>query len=67
MQLSPTVQRLRAVVVPKSADMEISIAELRQFTQQHLSRYKVPRVFEVRQSLPTSPAGKVLRRMVEVS
>jgi acyl-CoA synthetase (AMP-forming)/AMP-acid ligase II len=67
MQLSPTVQRLRAILVPATPHTEISIADVRQFTQQYLSRYKVPRVFEVRQSLPTSPAGKVLRRMVEVS
>jgi len=66
-QLSPTVQRLRAILVPARPDLDISIAEVRQFTQQQLSRYKVPRVFEVRQSLPTSPAGKVLRRMVEAS
>ena len=65
MQLSPTVQRLRAILVPARPDVEISIGDIRQFTQQHLSRYKVPRVFEVRQSLPTSPAGKVLRRLVE--
>jgi long-chain acyl-CoA synthetase len=64
-RLSDTVQRLKAIVTPVRPDVEISVSGLRQFVRSRLSGYKVPRVFEIRPSLPTSPAGKVLRRMVE--
>jgi acyl-CoA synthetase (AMP-forming)/AMP-acid ligase II len=66
-RLSETVQRLKAVVTPARPGIELSIQDLRKFAQERLSRYKVPRVFEVRPTLPTSPAGKVIRRLVESS
>jgi acyl-CoA synthetase (AMP-forming)/AMP-acid ligase II len=65
MRLSETVQRLKAIITPARPDVEISIQEVRGFAREHLSPYKVPRVFEIRPTLPTSPAGKVLRRLVE--
>jgi long-chain acyl-CoA synthetase len=37
-------------------------ADLRAFCEQRLARYKVPKYFEFRTSLPRSPVGKVLRR-----
>ena len=67
MKLSDTVQRLKAILTPASPDLEVSIRSVRSFAREHLSPYKVPRVFEIRASLPTSPAGKVLRRLVETS
>ncbi|HXE52769.1 MAG TPA: class I adenylate-forming enzyme family protein, partial [Tepidisphaeraceae bacterium] len=67
MRISETLSRLKAVVTPARPDVEISLQELRRFAREHLSGYKVPRVFEIRKSLPTSASGKVLRRMVEAS
>jgi acyl-CoA synthetase (AMP-forming)/AMP-acid ligase II len=67
LKLSETVQRLKAVVTRARPDIELSVQDLRKFAQERLSRYKVPRVFEVRDSLPTSPAGKIIRRLVESS
>jgi acyl-CoA synthetase (AMP-forming)/AMP-acid ligase II len=67
MRLSDTVCRLRAILTPSRPHVELSAQELRCFARQRLSGYKVPRVFEIRQTLPTSPAGKVLRRLVEIS
>jgi long-chain acyl-CoA synthetase len=67
LKLSETVQRLKAVVTPARPGIELSVQDLRRFAQERLSRYKVPRVFEVRATLPTSPAGKVIRRLVESS
>jgi acyl-CoA synthetase (AMP-forming)/AMP-acid ligase II len=64
LRLSDTVQRLKAIVTPSNPDAPLSISELREFAQKRLSPYKVPRVIEIRDSLPTSPAGKLLRRMV---
>jgi acyl-CoA synthetase (AMP-forming)/AMP-acid ligase II len=65
MRVSPTVSRVKAVVTPARADIEISVQDLRQFARERLSAYKVPRTIEVRSSLPTSPVGKVLRHLVE--
>ncbi|HSU66468.1 MAG TPA: class I adenylate-forming enzyme family protein [Tepidisphaeraceae bacterium] len=65
MRLSETVCRLKAIVTPRPVDVPISAEELRRFARERLSGYKVPRIFEVRDALPTSPSGKVLRRRVE--
>jgi acyl-CoA synthetase (AMP-forming)/AMP-acid ligase II len=65
MRLSETVCRLKAIVAPSKPGTELSPRELRQFARERLSGYKVPRVFEIRDTLPTSDAGKVIRRLVE--
>ena len=67
MRVGETVCRLRAIVTPVQADAELSPQDLRRFARERLIAYKVPRVFEVRASLPTGPAGKVLRRVAEAS
>jgi acyl-CoA synthetase (AMP-forming)/AMP-acid ligase II len=65
--LSPTVNRLRAIVTPRGQRTTIDVEELREFARKRLSPHKVPRVFEVRTSLPKSQTGKVLRHLVAVS
>ena len=65
MRVSETVSRLKAVVTPRDAAHPPVPDELRQFLRERLSAYKVPRVIEVRATLPRSAAGKVLRRMLE--
>ena len=67
MRLSETVCRLKAIVTPAAHGIAISSEAIRSFLRERLSAYKVPRVIEVRESLPTSASGKVLRRMVETS
>jgi len=62
--ISETVTRLKAIVVARGS-LPPTAEELRRFAKQRLSVYKVPRVFELRQSLPRSPAGKVLRQQIE--
>jgi acyl-CoA synthetase (AMP-forming)/AMP-acid ligase II len=66
MPVTPTVSRLKAVVVPVAGCAEIDVDELRRFARDRLAGYKVPRVVEVRQSLPRSPSGKILRAQLEV-
>jgi acyl-CoA synthetase (AMP-forming)/AMP-acid ligase II len=65
MRQSQTVLRLKAIVTPRAGFTSVPIDELRELARQHLSAYKVPRVFEVRDSLPRSPTGKVLRHLLE--
>lgn len=58
---SETVQRLRAMVVPRDAARPPSSRQLRAFLSERLSAVKVPRVIDIVGSLPRSPAGKVIR------
>lgn len=64
-RVSDTVSRVKAVVTPRrQGAMELSPDALRRFARERLVPYKVPRVFEIRPSLPLSPTGKVLRHLV---
>ncbi len=65
MRVSETVSRLKAVVTARQQDALLSAESLRAFVRCRLSGYKVPRVFEVRPSLPRSSTGKVLRHLVQ--
>ncbi len=56
-------QSVRAAVVPRPG-AELTVEEIRQHCLRQLARYKVPRVFEIRDSLPKSVLGKTLRRVL---
>src|SRR4051812_38318457 len=68
--VSETVSRMKAVVVPRAAgateglQAPLTADALRRFARERLVPYKVPRVIELRASLPISPTGKVLRHLV---
>jgi long-chain acyl-CoA synthetase len=65
LRLSETVWRVKAIVTAKDPAAKLSPGDLRAFARQRLSGYKVPRVIEFRDQLPTSASGKVLRTRVE--
>jgi acyl-CoA synthetase (AMP-forming)/AMP-acid ligase II len=63
--VSETVSRLKAIVVARrGAQPPLAPDALRRFARDRLVPYKVPRIIEIRPSLPTSPTGKVLRHLV---
>jgi len=64
MRASQTLFRLKAIVTPAGRKVP-DIRELRAWAKERLTAYKVPRVFEVRESLPRSATGKVLRHLLE--
>jgi acyl-CoA synthetase (AMP-forming)/AMP-acid ligase II len=65
-RVSETVSRLKAIVTPRPDVAEpLEPAALRSFARSRLAGYKVPRVFEVRDRLPTSATGKILRHLVK--
>lgn len=66
MPVTQTVSRLKAVIVPRDGQTP-SPETLRAFVKQRLSAYKVPRVFELRPSLPKSATGKLLRNLIQPS
>jgi acyl-CoA synthetase (AMP-forming)/AMP-acid ligase II len=62
--VSETVSLLKALVIPRGGSGGVTPDDLRRFARERLVPYKVPRVFELRGSLPTSPTGKVLRHLI---
>jgi acyl-CoA synthetase (AMP-forming)/AMP-acid ligase II len=62
---SETVSRLKAVLTPRDPASPPSVESLRAFAKSHLTGYKVPRMFEVRDALPHTAAGKIMRQQIE--
>lgn len=58
--LTPTVNRLKAVIVPAD-DQGFDARAVRAYARQRLSGYKIPRVFETRPDLPRTAVGQVER------
>jgi long-chain acyl-CoA synthetase len=64
--VTQTVNRLKAIVTP-SGRVPLEESDLRAFARERLAGFKVPRAIEVRESLPRSPTGKILRRELEAA
>lgn len=62
---SETILRLKAIVTPRDPSAPPQIIDLRKFARQRLASYKVPRLYEVRDSLPRTAAGKIQRHLVD--
>jgi len=56
-----TVEAVKAWVVLQP-DQQVSAEELRAYCRENLAAYKVPKTVEIRDSLPKSTVGKILRR-----
>jgi long-chain acyl-CoA synthetase len=52
------------VVLKEDSRQRIGAADLLSFCQERLMPYKVPRLIELREALPLSAAGKMLRRLL---
>lgn len=63
---SETILRLKAIVTPKYAGQTLDVESLRQFARERLTTHKVPRLFEVRASLPRTATGKLSREKIEM-
>jgi long-chain acyl-CoA synthetase len=55
---------VKAFIVPKPEGEPPTADELKEFCKLHLAPYKVPREIELRQELPKTIVGKVLRRVL---
>jgi acyl-CoA synthetase (AMP-forming)/AMP-acid ligase II len=62
---SETVWRIKAVLTPREADHPPDGEALRRFARERLAAFKVPRVFEIRSTLPRTASGKILRHLVD--
>ncbi len=56
-------ETVKAFIVPKDG-VVLTKAEIMSFSREHLTGYKLPRQIEFRSSLPKSPVGKILRRVL---
>jgi acyl-CoA synthetase (AMP-forming)/AMP-acid ligase II len=56
-------ERVHAIVQPKPDGM-LDLDELRTFVEERLARYKQPRAYEVRDVLPRTDSGKLLKRVL---
>ena len=56
-------ERVHAIVQPKAGET-IDLAELKAFAEEHLARYKQPRAYELRDALPRTDSGKLLKRVL---
>jgi long-chain acyl-CoA synthetase len=54
---------IKAFVVPQAKGIDAE--ELLRWARENMSHYKVPRQLEIRDSLPASGTGKVLRRLLK--
>ncbi|MGQ4872201.1 MAG: class I adenylate-forming enzyme family protein, partial [Candidatus Thorarchaeota archaeon] len=51
----------KAVIVVKPGH-SLTADEIREYLKERLAKYKIPKVYEFRDSLPKSAAGKILKR-----
>jgi acyl-CoA synthetase (AMP-forming)/AMP-acid ligase II len=56
-------ERVHAIVQPKPGE-EIDIDEVRKFVEPRLAAYKRPRDYDVREELPRTDSGKLLKRLL---
>jgi acyl-CoA synthetase (AMP-forming)/AMP-acid ligase II len=56
-------ERVHAIVQPKPGQA-IDLDELRAFAESRLARYKQPRAYELRDELPRTDSGKLLKRVL---
>lgn len=56
-------ERVKAVIVLKSG-ANLDETRVKEFCNEHMAEYKVPRIVEFRSTLPRNSTGKILKRML---
>ena len=57
-----TGEKVKAVIVPEGSFSEDHFLDLKYWCSKHMAKYKIPKIFEIRESLPKNKMGKVLWR-----
>ncbi len=55
-------ETVKAFIVPPRDNETLTEAEIKEFCEKNLAKYKTPKSFEFRDELPKTLVGKVLRR-----
>ena len=56
---------IKAVVVLHPNHSNVTVEELKEWAKNHMAAYKAPKMVEIRESLPATSSGKVLRRLLK--
>jgi len=60
-------ETLYACVLPSNAEAGIDVVEIRAYLETRLARYKIPKHFEVVDSLPREDSGKLFKRKLKAA
>jgi long-chain acyl-CoA synthetase len=60
-------ESLHACVLPSNLEAGIDVVEIRAYLETRLARYKIPKVFEVVESLPREDSGKLFKRKLKAA
>ena len=55
-------QKVKAIIVPENSHSEKKITNLKQWCSSRMAKYKIPKIFEIRKSLPKNKMGKIMWR-----
>ena len=58
-------QKVKAIIVPENSHSEKKIINLKQWCSSRMAKYKIPKIFEIRKSLPKNKMGKIMWREVK--
>ena len=58
-------QKVKAIIVPENSYSEKKIINLKQWCSSRMAKYKIPKIFEIRKSLPKNKMGKIMWREVK--
>ena len=57
-----TGEKVKAVIVPEGSFSKSHFLDLKDWCSKHMAKYKIPKIFEIRESLPKNKMGKILWR-----
>ena len=57
-----TGEKVKAVIVPEESFTKSHFSDLKNWCSEHMAKYKIPKIFEIRKNLPKNKMGKVLWR-----
>jgi len=60
-----TVQKVKAIIVPEKSYTKSHFLGLKKWCQNHMARYKIPKIIELRKELPKNKMGKILWRNLQ--
>ena len=55
-----TGEKVKAVIVPEGSFSKSHFLNLKDWCGKHMAKYKIPKIFEIRKSLPKNKMGKIL-------
>ena len=64
-QSKRTLQKVKAIIVPEKSFTKSHFLGLKKWCKNHMARYKIPKIIELRKELPKNKMGKILWRNLQ--